>query len=54
MNVGDRIVKNFFAAHRFGIREHMDKKERAQRHDAGQLVQFSQEKSPADFDCHYP
>ena len=50
--IADRIVKCFFAAHRFRVREHMDKKECAERHDARDLMQFTHHKSFADFDSH--
>ena len=48
MNVLHGIVKYFVAAHRLGICEHMSEKKQSQRHDAGNLVQFSEQKSFAE------
>jgi hypothetical protein len=31
----------------------MHEKKRAERHDAGYLVQFTKQKRSADFDCHF-
>jgi hypothetical protein len=32
----------------------MDEKIKSERHNAGQLMQLSQNESPADFDSHFP
>ena len=50
--VGNAVVKNLRAAHRLRVREQMHEKERAQRHDARQLMQLSHHKRPADFYRH--
>jgi hypothetical protein len=52
MNVGDGVVKNARAAHRLRIRKQMHEKERAQRHNARQLMQFSHHETSADFNSH--
>ena len=49
MNIGDRVVKDLVAAHRFGIRKKMSEQKKSEWHDAGYLMQFSQQKSIADF-----
>ena len=52
MNVGDGVVENRRAAHRLRVREQMYEKERAQRHDARQLMQLPHHETSADFDSH--
>jgi hypothetical protein len=53
MNVGYVVFKNLFAAHHGRIGIHMHQKINAERHNAGYLVQFTKQKRPADFDCHF-
>ena len=52
MNVGNRVVENFVAAHRLRVRKHVHEKKRAQRHNARQLMQFPHHETSADFDSH--
>lgn len=52
MNIADRVVKSFFAAHSFGVGKYMNEKKRAERNDPGYLMQLSQKKSFAQFNRH--
>jgi len=50
--IRDGLFKRRFAVHCFRICEQMHKIEQAERHNAGQLVDFAQEKCIAEFYSH--
>lgn len=52
MQVLDMLVKNSFATKRRRIRIHVHEKKNTERHNAGKLVQLSQEECIADLYSH--